>query len=46
MFKIKATHLLAFFALAYVGAEVTLGGQSDQYPPFESELERCFQGGL
>ena len=26
MFKLKATHLLAFFALAYVGAEVTLGG--------------------
>lgn len=26
MFKLKATHLLASFALAYVGAEVTLGG--------------------
>ncbi|KAI5121776.1 hypothetical protein M0805_009587 [Coniferiporia weirii] len=26
VFKLKVVHLLAFFALAYVGAEVTLGG--------------------
>lgn len=29
MMKLKAAHLLAIFALAYVGAEVTLGGSYD-----------------
>lgn len=33
MFKLKATHLLACFALAYVGAEVTLGGDPALFLP-------------